>query len=196
MTDGSDQVREELERIRRVSDQLCTAHSILMQRFKSTSFLVDVTILLFSAWLAALALAEPRFLSALSPFGIDPKFWFGILAVFTFCLSLVELKYDGKKRAEGHSRSLSMYSEVKREAGYLLASTEEIPVREFQRLAARYDMASDVGVGIPDAQFLKLKRAHKTKVEISKLLDSRPSAPVILLRLELLCRDMFPKRKE
>jgi hypothetical protein len=88
-----------------------------------------------------------------------------------------------------------MYSEVKREAGYLLASSEVIAEREFQRVAARYDMASDVGAGIPERDFLKLKRRHKLKVKISKLLDTRPGASIALTKLQLILRDNLPWRR-
>jgi hypothetical protein len=85
-----------------------------------------------------------------------------------------------------------MYSEVKREAGYLLASSGVIATREFQRVADRYDMASDVGTGIPERDFLKLKRKHKLKIEISKLLDTRPAANIALTKLQLSLRDNWP----
>jgi hypothetical protein len=88
-----------------------------------------------------------------------------------------------------------MYSEVKRKAGYLLASSEGIVAREFQRVADRYDMASDVGTGIPERDFLKLKRRHKLKVEISKLLDARPGASIALIKLQLILRDNSPWRR-
>jgi hypothetical protein len=175
--------REEVERIRRISDQLCTAHATL-----------DVVILILSAWVSALAFIDPRLTQFLVPNNIDPQFWIGLIGLAAFCLTLVQMRMDWRGRSEAHKRSFTMYVEVKREAGYLLASADAIPAREFQRLAARYDMASDVGTGVPEAKFLALKRRHKIKVEISKLLDKQSAASVTLTELKLLFRDNWPWR--
>jgi hypothetical protein len=187
--------REEVARIRRVADQLCSAHSSLSERYSRRATLLDLTILLLSAWLTSLAFVDPRLSSALIPFGLDATLWIGILGLGVFGLTLVQLKVDWKGKSEAHKKSFVMYAEVKREGGYLLASSEEISPREFQRLAARYDMASDVGTGVPESQFLRLKQHHKVKVEISKLLDTKPGANVLLTRLKLFVRDNCPCRR-
>jgi hypothetical protein len=196
MTEGHTGSREEVERIRRVADQLCTAHAALRDRFKQRALLLDVVILLSSAWLTALAFIDPRFDKWLIPFGIDSQLWIGLFGVIVFCLTLIQFKVDWGGRAEAHSRSFSMYAEVKREAGYLLASTSDVPAREFQRLAARYDMASDVGTGVPEKDFLRLKQQHVMKVRISKLLDQKPGASVLLAKLKVIMNDnlSWPKR--
>jgi hypothetical protein len=41
---------------------------------------------------------------------------------------------------------------------------------------------------IPDEQFTILKARHMRKVELSKLLDHYPAAPLMLLRMKLLVR--------
>jgi len=181
--------REEIERIRRVSDQLCTAHAALRDHYSRKALALDLSILLLSAWLTAFAFIDPRFYAWIERLGLDALSCIGFLAVVTFCLTLVQFKTDWKGRSEAHQRSFGMYSEVKREAGYLLASSADIPSREFQRLAARYDMASDVGTGIPEKEFLALKKRHKVKVEISKLLDHNPGASISLTKLKLFFRD-------
>jgi hypothetical protein len=181
--------REEVERIRRVADQLCTAHAALRDRFKRRVLLLDTVILLASAWLTALAFLDPRLSKWLIPFGIDSQLWIGLFGVLVFVLTLIQLKVDWGGKAEAHARSLGMYSELKREAGYLLASNADIPAREFQRLAARYDMASDVGTSVPERDFLGLKRQHLVKVRISKFLDQHPGASITLTKLKLLLRD-------
>jgi hypothetical protein len=187
--------REEVERIRRVADQLSTAHAILRDRFKRRSTALDIIILLLSAWLTALAFIDPQFHPWVVPFGIDPQFWIGLIGVITFCLTLIQFKTNWSGRSEAHARSFGMYVEVKREGGYMLASADEIPIREFQRLAARYDMASDVGTGVPERDFLRLKQRHKIKVEISRLLDKKPAVNIWLIKFKLLIRDNWPWRR-
>jgi hypothetical protein len=189
MSDTDAEIRGEVERIRRVADQLSTGHASMRDRFRRRAVGVDLTILLLSAWLTALAFIDPRFHQWIVPFQIDAQFWIGLIGVLTFCLTLVQLQLNWRGRSEAHGRSFSMYTEIKREAGYLLASHEDVPLREFQRLASRYDMASDVGTGIPERDFLRLKRRHKLKVRVSKLLDTRPGASIALTKLKLILRD-------
>lgn len=189
MTEDHIGSREEVERIRRVADQLCSAHAWLRDKFKRRALLLDVVILLASAWLTALAFADPRFDQWLIPFGLDSHLWIGLFGVIVFFLTLVQFKVDWGGKAEAHARSFSMYAEVKREAGYLLASSTDISHREFQRLAARYDMASDVGTSVPEADFLRLKRRHLVKVRISKLLDQKPGISILLTKLKLILSD-------
>jgi hypothetical protein len=89
---------------------------------------------------------------------------------------------------KGHARTLDLYAEVKREAGYLLASDllEEDAVR---RVLARYDIASAVGVAIPEGDFLPEKRRHLVKVALSKRLDQFPASSLLLARLRLWFRN-------
>lgn len=188
--------REEVERMRRVSDQMCSAHAALADRFRLMMTISDVVALLLSAWVSALAFVDPRIAPSLVPPGLEPVVWIGVIGLIIFAITLVQMRMDWRGSGEAHKRSLAMYAEVKREAGYLLASAEVIPPREFQRLAARYDMATDVGANVPEGSFLKLKRRHKLKVEISKLLDKQPGASISLTKLKILIRDnlQWPKK--
>jgi hypothetical protein len=145
--------------------------------------------LLLSAWITAMGFADPRLNQWLVPPYFDVQLWMGLLGSITFALTLVQFKADWRGRSEAHQRSFTMYAEVKREAGYLLVSANEISARDFQRLADRYDIASDVGTGIPERDFLSLKRRHKLKIAISRLLDEKPGSSLWLTRIKLILRD-------
>ena len=97
--------RDELERIRRVADQLCTGHAALRDRYRAISLAMDVVILLSSLWLTAVAFIDPRLSRWLTPADLDPVLWIGLLGVLTFALTLVQLRADWKSRGEAHRRS-------------------------------------------------------------------------------------------
>lgn len=185
-------MRDELERIKGVSDTLCTGHAGLRDRFSRRALFLDLCVLGLSSWLVALTFVEPRINVRLTPFGFDSQIWVGVLAVGTFFLTLVQFKTDWKGRADAHQRTFDIYAEVKREAGYLLASgdVEEIDCR---RVFSRYDLASAVGVAIPESEFLRQKQRHKIKVALSKHLDAHPSASLTLTRLRFWIGDNFKK---
>ena len=116
----------------------------------------------------------------------------GLLAIAVLFLSIVQFKTDWKGRSDAHRRTLDSYAEVKREAGYLLA-TGELDEQASRRVLSRYDMASAVGIEIPERFFLKQKRRHKMKVAISKHLDTHPGASLFLLRCRFWICDNFQK---
>jgi hypothetical protein len=186
----------ELQRIKRVSDMLCTTHAGLQDKYARRALLVELLILAVSTWLVALVFVEPRINVRLTPAGFDPQVWIGFLSAATFFLSIVQIRTDWRGRADAHYRSLAMYSEVKRECGYVLASGTAISQAECQRLLARYDMATDVGTKVPERAFLKYKKQHLTKVAISKHLDAHPGTSSLLFRWRLWKRDNWPNKKD
>ena len=187
MSDQLD-VRDELRRVRRIADMLCTGHAGLRDRFGRSALILDLVILALSTWLIAIAFVGPRIGATFTLFNLESLIWAGFLSTGTFCLTLVQLKTDWKGRANAHQRTLEIYAEVKRVAGYLLAEHEPND-EEARRVLARYDLASAAGVPIPEGYFLKMKRRHSTKVAISKHLDSHPSASLVLTRIKIWIRD-------
>ena len=181
--------RTELERIRRVSDMLVTGHANLRDRYSRWATLLDLAVMALSTWLTAVVFIEPRINVKLTPFGLEPQLWIGFLGIFTFFLSVVQLRVDWKGRSDAHRRSFDLYSEVKRECGYLLASQETITAENCQRVLSRYDLATEVGTHLPESEFLIQKRNHLKKIAISKWLDNHPSASILLLRIKFWWRD-------
>jgi hypothetical protein len=187
MSDDAGNVRREIERIRRVSDMLCTGHAHLRDRYARRALILDLGILGLATWLVALAFVDPKIAEALTPFTLAPQPWGGLLAVGTFFMTLVQLKTDWKARSEAHRRTLEFYAEAKSEAGYLLAGSSTAQ-DAFRRVLAKYDMASTVGVEIPERDFLRLKRRHLTKVTMSRYLDERASASLRLATAQFQSR--------
>lgn len=183
--------RQELERIRNVSDMLCTGHAGLRERYARLASVLALAILASSTWIVALVFVEPRINLSLTPFGLDPQLWVGLIAVATFFLTIVQVKTDWKGRSEVHRRSFAMYAEVKRECGYLLASEDQIVPEQCERLLARYDMATEIGAEVPEKEFLKQKRRHKLKVALSRHLDDHPAASILLTKIRFFFRDNF-----
>ena len=169
---------------------LCTSHAVLRDRFARRALFLDLLVLALSTWLVALAFVDPLLNLKLTPFHILPALWVGVLSVGVFFLTIVQFKTDWKGRADAHKRTLDLYSEVKREAGYLIASGK-CEDAECRRVLSRYDMASAVGIEVPENDFLLLKQQHKRKIELSKRLDDKPWTYLWLLRLRRSWTEMF-----
>lgn len=96
---------------------------------------------------------------------------------------------DWKGRADAHGRSLSMYAEAKSNCIEVLNGTAPISKEIYNGISTRYNMASDIGIHIPDSRFLTLKQKHLVKIELSKQLDNNPSLCLPLARIKLWWRD-------
>jgi hypothetical protein len=195
VNDQTLEIRKELERIHRVSDMLCTGHASLRDRYARWALAVDLAILGLSTWLVTLVFVQPRINTSLTPFSLDPQIWAGLLASVTLFLSIVQIKVEWKGLSDAHGRSCTMYAGVHREVGYLLASGRDLTEEAYRRLLSRYDMAIAVGVHVPEGQFLRQKRRHEVKVEISRHLDTHPAASIFLTRVKLWFRDNVGRRK-
>jgi hypothetical protein len=184
-----EELRVELKRVQRVADMLTTAHANLGRRFMRRALLLDLGILGASTWLTAVVFIEPRIGLRLTPRGLDPQLWIGLLGVATFFLSVVQLRVDWKGRSDAHRRTFDLYAEVKRECGYLLASEDTLTRDKCTRVLGRYDIATDVGTPLPERDFLVQKKKHLQKVTLSRVLDEHPFASITLLRVKMWWKD-------
>lgn len=183
-----DDLRQEINRVRRVSDMMVTAHSNLRDKYDRLALLLDLSILSLSVWLTSVVFIEPRISLKLTPFQFDPQIWVGLLGVFTLFLSIVQLRVDWKGASERHQRAADMHSKVKKECRRLLESGAPLTRESCQTVLTQYDISSDLGPPIPERQFLKQKGKHLRKVAISRYLDSHPGEPLLLIRSRMWWR--------
>lgn len=178
----NERAKGELSRIRRISDMLCTAHAGLKDEAERRALILDVVVLALSAWVAALAFVDPAIAARLTPGSIPPTMWIGFMGLAAFILTLVQMRLDLRGHAEAHRRAFDAYAAVKRDAARLLSDPDEADPEDFGHLVTQYDLASAMGVGVPERKFARQKRRHLLKVKLSKYLDEHPSANLTLVR--------------
>lgn len=172
----------------RVSDQACSAHANLSQRYARRALVLELLTLAASLWLIAVAFVTGPMSQRLTPFNWTPQIWVGSLGVCVFFLTLLQTFLGWKEKAEAHRKSCGLHSDLKSDAGSEL-SKATISTATFQRLGAKYRLVGQLSVPIPEREFLKQKQHHKRKVRISKHLDRYPNSSMLLLRLRLWWRD-------
>jgi hypothetical protein len=176
-----------LQRAIRVADQSCTAYAILRDKYNRRACVLDLSILLLSAWLTAMVFVEPTIGVALSPSKyISKELWIGLLSIGAFALSLVQLQVNWKGRAQTYHQAAGALSAFVKEYRRTAAT---LGANEIAQALARYDLISSSIAPIPDSQFLVLKQKHKLKVKISQHLDTHPAASLTLIRLKLWLTD-------
>lgn len=191
MCEMAENYREEVKKMCRKADLLCSAHSIERSIFRRRGVCVDIFLMVISVYIVAMAFVDPSLVSLLVPNDFNLVLWIGGLSIATFILSTLQFIVNWKALADAHDRSFGMYAEAKSKSIELLNGNDAISHEAYNNIRTRYDMASDIGIHIEGARFLKLKQKHLLKVEISKLLDHRPAAWIWWLRLSLWWRDTY-----
>lgn len=175
-----------LERAIRVGDQSCTAYAHLRDKYRRYSFWLDLSVLLLSGWLASMVFVQPHIAVALSPKQVPSDIWIGLLSIGAFALSLVQLQVNWKGRAQLYQQAaLSLSAFVKEHR----SAVGTITGQQAEAALARYSALTDGLEPIPESQFLVLKKKHRLKIELSRLLDEHPGASLPLWRLRIALRD-------
>lgn len=177
-----------LERAIRVGDQSCTAYAHLRDKYRRYAFWLDLSILLLSGWLVSMVFVQPHIAVAISPKEIPSDIWIGLLSILAFALSLIQLQVNWKGRAQLFQQAAASLSAFVKEHRPLVSTISEQLAGE---ALARYSALTDGLEPIPESQFLALKKKHRLKLELSRLLDDHPGANLTLWRLRIALRDNF-----
>lgn len=183
-TSNKKDFRTEIERIKRVSDMMCSMHSKLRDIYSRRALMLDLSIMASSLWLVSMVFIEPAIGKKLSPPGMESKIWLGLIAIITFFLSLFQFKVGWKKESEVHKKSADFYALIKRECVYIISKNEVINIEKCKHLLDRYDSSGDICIPIPEKNFLALKKYHLKKVFISRYIDKHHSASILLLKIK------------
>lgn len=165
---------QELDRLRRVADQMATMHSVMSERLQRRSNLTLVSSLVLSLSLLLLALAEPEFVRR--TLGLAPDLFRWALAAGAFAnflLVAIDLAFRPAAQAQAHDSAVRHFAKAKNHLRELETRGNGLTESDLQDAKSRFFEDRDLP-RIPERQFLPLKQWHKQKVAISKALDSRP----------------------
>jgi hypothetical protein len=167
-----------------VLDQMLSAHATLRDRYRRRAVTLTLVTMAMSVGAATLALGDDRELRILG-LKLETKGWLAVLAGMIFFLAIVELAVDWRGRSWAHGDAARRLGELKAEFRRADVDGDKVETHGVD-LAAAYEQVTGAIVEIPNASFNRLKAKHRRKVAVSKLLDDRPGAPVLLLRWEVL----------
>jgi hypothetical protein len=177
-------VKDELERALRIADMLTTCHCILRDRFARRALILDLMILVASAWLVAMAFADPEIARHFILPKLSPTITIGLLAVATFILSLLQLRTDWKYQSERFDQAAKAYANSKLEIRHVLGSGNA-DMEDVNRVLDTFRAIGARVAAIPDRQFNRLKRKDFLKVRIRQLIDQHPGSSIVIMRLRV-----------
>jgi hypothetical protein len=189
LTESGEQFDIALKRTSKRIDQAITSHCILRDRYEKWSTAISVAVILASAALTFLALANDDVRSMLLPRGMLTDNVLAFCGFIVLMLSILDLRFNWKEKAAKHGEAANALSRLKLVINRDAADVNELSRERFEKLQTQYEDLSDLIAKIPESKFLKLKAVHRRKVELSKMLDTHPGASVTLLRVKLWIRD-------
>lgn len=191
-----DTLRSRLEQTKKRADMQISGHNFLAgslgckARICTLVIVISALFLLMFAWVQEAWLVTLASLVGLTLTGDVIKFALGVAAFLNLSLVIWDLVEEPRTKAELHRKAVAHYAKVKHHIQRVLESDNEITDQLYQELMDEY---LNCPTHLEDGDFLKLKRHHLVKKNLSKLLDERPHAWLPLLTVQLWCRDTFKK---
>ncbi|MDR2869893.1 MAG: hypothetical protein LBV04_05550 [Deferribacteraceae bacterium] len=182
--------KEELQKVVRIADQLCSMHAFLCQKYKYRNVMVEVSCIIVSIWLVMMAFIQPEIAFKIYPSIFPPNIWIGILSFLVCGLSVFHIIVDWRGKAQSHQQASTLLSSFKKE--YRKNSDDNIA----EEAILRYNLLTDSLISIPEKYFLPLKRKHLIKVAVSRHLSNHPATCILLFKLKLWYADNMSKKDE
>lgn len=180
---------KELDRQFRVLDQMISMHAILRDRYNHLALCISLLLLASSVVFCATTFAKDYISNRL---GVSAQLVgdvLGVASIVAFFGTLTLLVLDWKGKAVKHasavyvlSNALAQFRKAKRERGWQTDRRDE--------LHQTYWDAMNSVPAVPDRQFPYLKAKHLRKMAISKMSDSLPGCPIMLIRVIIFCRSL------
>lgn len=163
---------EELERQRRLVDQLATMHSALRDRYAAQGKALRVTQLVLSVVVTAFAFAGDAADVNLLGVSAHRATWLGWLAVAILSLAVIDLVFDRSGDAGRHDSAVRQLASLK--SGYRVDPHTDEEEAHLAEMTERYETTMDSIPAIPERHFLHLKAQHLRKVKVSRYLSEHP----------------------
>ncbi len=189
-----DTLRAELEQTKKRADMLISGHNLLTEKYSFKSRLITLGIIIPAIFLLMFAWVQESWLvnlAALVGFRLTPdiiKFSLGVAAFLNLCLVIWDLVEAPRTQAELHKKAVAHYIQAKYNIQQVLGS--EHPITD-QLNKAIMDEYLDSPIQLEENYFLLVKKHHLIKRHLSQLLDKRPHAWILGLRLKYWWQDTF-----
>lgn len=176
--------RDEFNRMWRIVDQSLTAHSVLRDSYTRREKVFVLLVLALSIVATAFAFVPGIKVVRIGSLHAQLATWLGILTMIIFFLALFDLVVDWRERSRRHADAASRLSDLKGKLRSAVVKGGE--VTSDADLVGEYERTMAALTPLSDRQFMVMKAKHHRKVAVSKLIDSRPGAPLPLIRLLVL----------
>jgi len=194
MSEENNKIFLELKRIRRVSDMMITAHSLMTENFLFLSRCSDLLLFSCSLLLTVIVFADSAFL--IKYLGNNYSLGIGIFSILTFIFSFLATQLNWKVRAERHRYACDTYKNLKFTVANLINRVEINDHVDVEKFLEKYYNLTSIIIAIPERSFLRCKRKHAMKLQTSKYLDEHPNTSLLCLKIKLWCQDNLGRQNK
>ncbi len=175
----------ELKRELRVLDMMITAHSCTRDRYLRFDKTVTVIILVFSVVLCTFSFIPRSEVHRLGMSVESSNLVIALTSSGVLILSIIQLFSKWKEVAQDHINCLIDLSRLKGE--YRLLQTRGGDSEKMDKISGKFHNLLSVKPVISDKYFIKYKKYHYKKIEISKMISKNPGCPIFIINISVLC---------
>jgi hypothetical protein len=189
--DGSEELRKEnVKSLKRKANMQASIHATLADRYALRYVLLRYGTLLFSSLLLALTFVSEDFVTRTLPLSVDGFRWLRAgVSVLNFYAGLVLLYSKPAEKEAQHRKAVNHYSQTVYDLRSLEERGELSDESALQEIRTRYLDVSGLP-HISERLFLRMKRRHYVKVNLSQYLERHPHAWIWWVRMKLWWDDM------
>lgn len=174
---------EELKRQYRLAKQTIAMHYSLRDRYVFRARFAEISLLASSVvFLVTTFAAERVYVTLGLPIDLS-RILLGIASAAAFAFSLALLVIDWRGAAARHQDATAQWWKVIAKFRDTQLDDGNWPIEISDELSAAYSDAGRNSIAIPDKKFNVLKSEYQTKVAVSKMLETYPGAPIMLIRI-------------
>lgn len=173
--------KTELKQLEDKANMMRDMHSYQFQKYEWVSKSFSLIIIVLSAIISVLAIADPTIFSIDKTFVNSFRNFIAILAFIIFLISLVDKIYGINEKAGKHEQAVKVMTDFIVDCNNLRkleidsCGKEEIKVK-VDSLQSQYSLINQINPfpTVSDENFIRAKKKHLIKVEISKKLSNNP----------------------
>lgn len=172
---------DEIKKLEDKANMMRDMHSYQFQRYEWISKTFSLIVIVLSAIIALLAIADPSVLFINGDYINSFRNWISILAFIIFLLSLCDKIYGINEKAAKHEQAVKVMTDFITKCNDLrkleLESCGEEDIKlKVDSLYSQYSLINHMNPfpTISDQDFMKGKQRHLIKVDISKKLSNNP----------------------
>lgn len=170
--------KEEIKKLEDKANMMRDMHSYQLQRYEWISKTFSLIVIVLSAIIALLAIADPSVLFINGDYINSFRNWISILAFIIFLLSLCDKIYGINEKAAKHEQAVKVMTDFItkcndfRKLELESCGEEEIKLKK-DSLNSQYSLINQMNPfpTVSDQDFMKGKQRHLIKVDISKKLS-------------------------
>ena len=172
---------KEVARQYRVLRQTLEMHAMLRDEYSLKATISQILLLLCAVVFCATAFASDRLFETLNFSPELSRTILGIASVTAFAFSLILMVFDWRGKSAQHRDAVERLSTVLEKFRKYRATDGSWPDSALDGLSTAYWEADRNSVKIPNKRFNSLKSRYLRKVAISKLKNSYPGCPRLIL---------------